>query len=380
MEARENISAALPDVAAAQIEADDIEYLSRGVLIRRRFWRHRLARLGLPVLVALYLMAIFADFIAPYPAHTRLKGFKDAPPSTIHFGVEENIFQPYVYARKREFHPKTFREIYTEETDVKYPIHFFTRGEPYVVLGLFKLDLHLFGVDEDANITLFGTDAVSRDLFSRTVIAARVSLFVGLGGVAISFVLGCLIGGVSGYVGGIVDEAIQRIIDLLIAIPTLPLWMVLSAAIPRHWPVEHTFFAITIVLSIVGWTGLARVVRGKLLSLRDLDFVVASKLCGGSDLYIINRHLLPNFASHLIVTLTLAIPGMILGETALSFIGIGMLEPGVSWGVLLQDTMNFGALVHQPWKLIPGLFIIVTILMFNFVGDGLRDAADPYSL
>ena len=380
MEARENISAALPDVAAATMTDDSIEYLSRGKLIRRRFWRHRLARLGLPVLVALYLMAIFADFIAPYPAHTRLKGFKDAPPSTIHFGVEKNIFQPYVYARKREFHPKTFREIYTEETDVKYPIHFFTRGEPYSILGLFKLDLHLFGVDEDANITLFGTDAVSRDLFSRTVIAARVSLFVGLGGVAISFVLGCLIGGVSGYAGGIVDEAIQRIIDLLIAIPTLPLWMVLSAAIPREWPVEHTFFAITIVLSIVGWTGLARVVRGKLLSLRDLDFVVASKLCGGSDLYIINRHLLPNFASHLIVTLTLAIPGMILGETALSFIGIGMLEPGVSWGVLLQDTMNFGALVHQPWKLMPGLFIIVTVLMFNFVGDGLRDAADPYSL
>ena len=380
MEARENISAALPDVAAATVADDSIEYLSRGKLIRRRFWRHRLARLGLPVLVALYLMAIFADFIAPYPAHTRLKGFKDAPPSTIHFGVEENIFQPYVYARERSFHPKTFREIYTEETDVKYPIHFFVRGEPYTILGLFKLDLHLFGVDEATNITLFGTDSVSRDLFSRTVIAARVSLFVGLGGVAISFVLGCLIGGVSGYAGGIVDEAIQRIIDLLIAIPTLPLWMVLSAAIPRHWPVEHTFFAITIVLSIVGWTGLARVVRGKLLSLRDLDFVVASKLCGGGDLYIINRHLLPNFASHLIVTLTLAIPGMILGETALSFIGIGMLEPGVSWGVLLQDTMNFGALVHQPWKLIPGLFIIVTVLMFNFVGDGLRDAADPYSL
>ena len=221
----------------------------------------------------------------------------------------------------------------------------------------------------------------SRDLFSRTVIAARVSLFVGLGGVAISFVLGCLIGGISGYTGGIVDESdFNALSILLIAIPTLPLWMVLSAAIPREWPVEHTFFAITIVLSIVGWTGLARVVRGKLLSLRDLDFVVASKLCGGGDLYIINRHLLPNFASHLIVTLTLAIPGMILGETALSFIGIGMLEPGVSWGVLLQDTMNFGALVHQPWKLIPGVFIIVTVLMFNFVGDGLRDAADPYSL
>ena len=370
----------MTDLAPADAQGDSIEYLSRGKLIRRRFMRHRLARLGLPVLLVLYMIAIFADFIAPYRPDTRLKGFKDAPPSVIHFGVEEYRFQPFVYARKRAFHPKTFRETYTEEEDEKFPIHFFVRGEPYSVLGLFKLDLHLFGTDEDTNITLFGTDSVSRDLFSRTVIAARVSLFVGLGGVTIGFVLGCLIGGVSGYFGGIIDEVIQRIIDLLIAIPTLPLWMVLSAAIPRDWPVEQTYFAITIVLSIVGWTGLARVVRGKLLSLRDLDFVTSSRLSGGSEIYVITRHLLPNFASHLIVSLTLAIPGMILGETALSFIGIGMQEPGVSWGVLLQDTMNFGALVHQPWKLIPGLFIIVTVLMFNFVGDGLRDAADPYSL
>lgn len=380
MEVPEEATTLAPERFARDIRDASIEYMSRGKLIRLRFWRHRLARLGLPVLSALYLMAIFADFIAPFPADARLKGFKDAPPSVIRFGVDGNSFQPYVYARKRSFHPKTFREVYTEEEDEKFPIHFFVRGEPYKILGLFELDLHLFGVDEGANITLFGTDSVSRDLFSRTVIAARVSLFVGLGGVAISFVLGCLIGGISGYIGGIVDEIIQRVIDLLIAIPTLPLWMALSAAIPREWPVSHTYFAITIVLSIVGWTGLARVVRGKLLSLRDLDFVVASKLSGGSDLYIITRHLLPNFASHLIVSLTLAIPVMILGETALSFIGLGMQEPGVSWGVLLQDTMNFGALVHQPWKLIPAVFIIVTVLMFNFVGDGLRDAADPYSL
>ncbi len=380
MELPKKTTALSPETPPPNDGNDSFEYLSRGKLIRRRFWRHRLARLGLPVLLVLYLIAIFADFIAPYRADTRLKGFKDAPPGVIHFGVGENRFQPFVYARKREFHSKTFREIYTEVEDEKFPIHFFVRGEPYDVLGLFKLDLHLFGTDEDANITLFGTDSVSRDLFSRTVIAARVSLFVGLGGVAISFVLGCLIGGISGYLGGIVDEVIQRIIDLLVAIPTLPLWMVLSAAIPRQWPVAQTYFAITVVLSIVGWTGLARVVRGKLLSLRDLDFVTSSKLSGGSDMYVITRHLLPNFASHLIVTLTLAIPVMILGETALSFIGVGMQEPGVSWGVLLQDTMNFGALVHQPWKLIPAVFIIVTVLTFNFVGDGLRDAADPYSL
>ena len=361
---------------SADSGGESIDTMSRAKLTRRRFRRHRLARIGLAVLALLYLVAIFADFIAPYRPDTRLKGFKDMGPSAIHF----DGLRPFVYARERSFHPKTFREIYSENTDEAHFIHFFVRGENYDVLGLVKLDLHFFGVSDDANITLFGTDGVSRDLFSRTVIAARVSLFVGLVGVILSFVLGCLIGGVSGYFGGIVDEIIQRIIDLLIAIPTLPLWMALSAAIPRKWSVEQRFFAITIVLSIVGWTGLARVVRGKLLSLRDLDFVTAARLSGGSDIYLITRHLLPNFASHLIVTITLAIPGMILGETALSFIGVGMQEPGVSWGVLLQDTMNFGALAHQPWKLIPGVFIVVTVLMFNFVGDGLRDAADPYSL
>ena len=359
--------------------AESVEYMSRGKLISRRFRRHRLARIGIAVLIVLYTMAIFADFIAPYRAVTRLKGFKDMEPSPIHFGGSTGI-QPFVYARERSFHAKTFREVYTEVEDEQFLIQFFVRGEPYEVLGLFKLDLHLFGTPDGANITLFGTDTVGRDLFSRTILAARVSLFVGLGGVLISFFLGCLIGGISGYFGGLIDEVIQRIIDLLVAIPTLPLWMALSAAIPVKWSVEQTYFAITVVLSVVGWTGLARVVRGKLLSLRDLDFVTASRLSGGSDLYVITRHLLPNFTSHLIVSLTLAIPGMILGETALSFIGLGMQEPGVSWGVLLQDTMNFGSLVHQPWKLIPGLFIVVTILMFNFVGDGLRDAADPYSL
>lgn len=360
----------------------DYEYTSVTKLMWRRFHRHRLARIGGITLIALYALALLSDYISPYDSHTRLKGFKDVPPSRIRIRDENGTWQrPFIYGIERSRHPETFREIYTELTDEIVPIEFFVRGDTYKFMGLVRSDHHLFGVSgENRHIFLFGTDSISRDLFSRTLKGARISLFIGFAGVFISFFLGCLIGGISGYFGGVVDEAVQRFIDLMISIPTLPLWITLSAAIPTDWSVEATFLAITVVLSLFAWAGLARVVRGKLLSLRDLDFVIAAKIGGSSDLSTILTHLLPNFASHLIVTITLSIPGMILGETALSFIGIGMQDPGVSWGVLLQETRNFAALAHHSWKLIPLLFIIVTVLMFNFVGDGLRDAADPYSL
>ncbi|MHB8627023.1 MAG: ABC transporter permease [Aggregatilineales bacterium] len=362
-------------------EAERIGYQSQGRLILRRFLRHKLARLGLIVLAILYFAAIFADFVAPYASDTRFRGAQNAPPSAIHFDSTTNgLRTPFVYARQRTTDPNTFQTVYTEITDKEYTLKLFVHGERYKFLGLIESDLHLFGVDGNVPINLFGTDDVSRDLFSRVIIGARISLFVGFVGVAISFILGCIIGGISGLLGGLVDEVIQRVVDLLISIPTLPLWMALTAAIPRNWSVVQTYFAITLVLSVVGWAGLARVVRGKLLSMRDLDFVVAARISGAGDLYIVIRHLLPNFASYLIVSMTLAIPGMILGETALSFIGLGMQEPGVSWGVLLQNTMNITAIAFTPWKLIPVVFVFVTVLMFNFVGDGLRDAADPYSI
>lgn len=361
---------------------ESVETISQGRLIWRRFKRHRIALFGLCVLTFFYVVAIFAGFFAPYSATTRFRGMQNAPPVTIHFTDENGrLTAPYFYDRKRERDPQTFAPVFTDILETRHPVLFFVRGDTYRLLGIFETDIHLFGTDDPSvGLNLFGTDDVSRDLFSRVIYGAQVSLFIGFGGVFISFILGCVIGGVSGYLGGRIDEITQRIIDLLISIPTLPLWMALTAAIPRDWSVTQTYFALTLVLSAVGWMGLARVVRGKLLTLRDLDFVTASKLAGGNDFYVVVRHLLPNFASHLIVTITLAIPGMILGETALSFIGLGMQDPGVSWGVLLQETLNFTAIAQQSWKLIPAVFVVITILMFNYVGDGVRDAADPYSL
>lgn len=360
------------------------DYLSQGKLIWLRFRKHTLAKIGIIILTILYTVAMLSDFVAPYTSQERFRGYKDASPTKVHFITEDGQFQgPFVYAVEKTRDPETRRVTYVEVTDQAYRIRFFVRTEPYKFLGFIETDLHLFGVEENDNevaVWLFGTDSLSRDLFSRVLIGARVSLFIGLGGVLLSFLLGCLIGGISGYLGGTVDGIIQRVIDLLTSIPTLPLWMALSAAVPRDWSVTQTYFAITLVLSVVGWTGLARVVRGKLLSLREMDFVTAARISGSSNFKIITRHLLPNFMSYLIVSITLSIPGMILGETALSFIGMGMQEPGVSWGVLLQDATDLVSLAHHPWKLIPTIFVITTVLMYNFVGDGLRDAADPYSL
>ena len=252
-----------------------------------------------------------------------------------------------------------------------------TRGETYKMWNLFKSNLHLFGT-ENGPIFLFGTDRMGRCLFSRIIYASRISLSIGLVGVFLSFVLGLILGGIAGYFGGVADSIIMRAVDLLISIPTLPLWMGLAAAVPVNWPVIKTYFAITIILSIFGWTSLARVVRGKFLALREEDFIIAAKIAGASEGRIITRHLLPSFLSYLIVSLTLSIPGMILGETVLSFLGLGLQPPAVSWGVLLQDIQRVENLAFHPWLSIPCFFVIVTVLTFNFVGDGLRDAADPY--
>lgn len=355
---------------------------SQWQLMWLRFRRHRLAMTAGPLLAGLYLAAIFCPFVAPYYSQTRLTPYLDAPPQGIHFfsreGGRARLQGPFVYGLKEQFNPDTFRRSYIVDPDAKCPVRFFVKGEQYTVLGLFRSSRHLFGGDA-CPIFLFGTDVLGRDIFSRIFYGARISLSIGLVGILLSFVLGLSLGGISGYFGGIVDEVIQRIIDVLKSIPTLPLWMALSAALPRDWPIIKVYFAISIIFSIVGWTGLARVTRGKLLALREEDFATAAKVAGAGELRIVVRHLLPLFLSYIIVSLTTSIPGMILGETSLSFIGLGLQPPAVSWGVLLKDAQSLVAIAHQPWKLIPGLFVVATILLFNFLGDGLRDAADPYS-
>jgi len=352
---------------------------SQWQLMWRKFRKHKLALAAICVLGFLYFLAIFCEFITPYGPLTRFTKYVNAPPQQIHFFDKDKGFQlrPFVYGLKSKRDPVTFRSMFTIDKAKRYPIHFFARSEPYKLWGLFKSNLHLFGTKNES-VFLFGTDGLGRDLFSRNIYASRISLSIGLIGVFLSLVLGMMLGGIAGYFGGVADSIIMRSVDLLVSIPTIPLWMSLAAAVPRDWSIIKTYLAITIILSIIGWAGLARVIRSKLLALREEDFTMAARIAGAREERIIIRHLLPSFSSYLIVNLTLAIPGMILGETALSFLGLGLQPPAVSWGTLLQDAQNVRTVAHHPWLLIPCLFVIVAVLMFNFLGDGLRDAADPY--
>jgi peptide/nickel transport system permease protein len=363
----------------SKTEEEKIYLASQWQLMWWKFKRHKLAMLGGWTLLILYMLAIFCEFFAPYSPTSRFEGYEYAPPQIIRIYDKERGFQwPFVYALRSEMDPSTFRFKVLEDRSKKYYVKFFVRGESYKLLGVFNSNIHLFGAD-GGPIFIFGSDKLGRDLFSRILHGARISLSIGLIGVFLSFILGLIIGGISGYLGGMIDEVIQRTIDFLISIPTIPLWMALSAALPRDWPVIKTYFGITILLSIFGWCGLARVVRGKLLALREEDFTMAARLAGASEWRIITRHLLPSFASHIIVSITLAIPNMILGETSLSFLGLGLQPPAISWGVLLQDAQKLAEIALHPWLLIPCIFVIVTVLSFNFLGDGLRDAADPYA-
>jgi len=359
---------------------EELYVASQWKLMWWKFKKHKMAIAAIVVLLILYLLAIFCEFFAPYYLHKRYIEYIYTSSQRLHFFNEEGFhLLPFVYGLKREIDPVTLRKSYFEDEREIYPVRFFVRGDKYKFWNLFKTDLHFFGVEgRGGTIFLLGTDRLGRDMFSRILYGARISLSIGLVGVFFSLVIGVVLGGISGYYGGVADTIIQRLIEVLRSFPTIPLWMSLSAALPSHWPPLRVYFGIVIILSLFGWTGLARVVRGKLLVLREEDFAMAARLTGSKEMRIITLHLLPNFMSHIIVSITLAIPYMILGETTLSFLGIGLQPPITSWGVLLKEAQNVCTIALHPWLLIPAFFVITTILAFNFLGDGLRDAADPY--
>ncbi|WP_312880320.1 ABC transporter permease [Paenibacillus phytorum] len=358
----------------------DVYYSSQWRLMYHRLKKHKLARISLVILSLFYIAAIFAQFIAPYGLESYDSKYVNAPPAKVSFIDAEGKFQfrPFVYDLKSARDPVTLRKVFVPDEKVRHSIRFLVKGESYKFLGLIPTNRHLFGVDQPGRVFIFGTDGMGRDLLSRIVMGSQISLSIPLIGVTISFVLGLFIGGVSGYFGGWIDSVIQRFIEIIRSFPTLPLWMALSAAIPPRVPVVTMYIYIVIIFAFIGWTELARVARGKFISLKNEEYVLAAKIAGVSDAKIIIKHLLPGFISYLVVATTLAIPGMILGETAMSFLGLGIRSPATSWGVLLQEAQQIENVALYPWKLIPLGFVIVTVLTFNFLGDGLRDAADPY--
>jgi peptide/nickel transport system permease protein len=373
--------AGTPTTARIARKEDEVKVTSVRRLMWLRFRRNRLAVIGGIFLVLMYLSAIFAGFIAPNDPREVHSQYVSMAPHGLHFFDTEGNFHPipFAYGLESAVDPATFRRTFEIVPEEKYPLRLFVRGPEYTILGFIKSDIHLFGVEEPGILFLFGTDTQGRDIFSRVWYGAQVSLSVGLLGVILTLIFGSIIGIASGYIGGLFDDVVQRIIELLMSFPQLPLWLALATLIPDNWPSDRTYFAITIVLAILSWGALARQVRSMVYSLREADYVTAARYSNCSDWRIITRHLLPNTMSHIIVIATTAIPGMILGETALSFLGLGIRSPLVSWGLLLSDAQHVRVLIQQPWILTPAIFVIATVIAFNFLGDGLRDAADPFA-
>ena len=349
--------------------------------LRLMWWKfrmHRLAVISGIFLAALYSMIAIVEFLAPYNLHTRNVDFIYSPPQRVHLFDKGEFVGPFVYGRQMTLDMNTLRRVYTDKTDDVQPLRFFCRGDSYRFWGLFEGDVHLVCPAKDGQLFLLGTDRLGRDVLSRILYGARISLTIGLIGIAISFSLGIVIGGWAGYHGGVFDLIVQRIIEVLQSIPSIPLWMALAAIMPITWSPMLIYLGITAILGLLDWTGLARAVRSKLLSLREEDYVLAAQLMGAKSGRIIGRHLVPGFMSHLIATATMSVPGMILGETALSFLGLGLRPPITSWGILLTEARSVSVIAFYPWLLLPIIPVMLVILAFNFFGDGLRDAADPY--
>lgn len=344
-----------------------------------RFRRHRLAVISAVFLLVAYVLTLVTEMISPYGLNSRHPDFILAPPQSVNFFHENRFIGPFTYDLKYRLDLESMTRQYTEDQSNPRPLRFFCRGDEYYFWGMIEAQFHLVCPPEGGTVFVLGTDRLGRDMLSRILYGARISLTVGLIGVSISLVLGLVLGGIAGYYGGWPDSLIQRVIEMLRSFPELPLWMALSAALPVDWSPLLVYFGITVILGFLDWTGLARAVRSKLLALREEDFVTAARLMGAPPKRIIARHLLPNFMSHIIASATLTIPGMILGETALSFLGLGLRAPITSWGVLLAEAQNINVVVLYPWLLLPVVPVILVVLAFNFLGDGLRDAADPYS-
>lgn len=343
-----------------------------------KFKDHRLAHIALYVVGLLYLIALLCEGIAPNDPNRRNAPRKYVPPQRVRIWHRRRPRLPFVYDVVRHKDPETLALNYTLDRDRPRTLHMFAKGDPYHLWGLIPLRRHLIGLGDGRRLYLMGGDKLGRCVFSRIVYGSRISLSIGLIGVILSLVIGIVLGGISGYYGGIIDTLIQRLIEVLRSFPTIPLWLALSAAMPATWGQLRVYFCMTVILALIGWTGIARVVRGKILSLREEDYAMAARVAGVREFTIILRHLVPGFTSHLIVTMTIAIPRMILAETSLSFLRLGLRPPTISWGVLLQDAQNVNAIALYPWLLFPVVFVIAAVLVFNFLGDGLRDAADPY--
>lgn len=373
----------VPQAPVVEEPVSDVGQLSQNTLIRRRFARNKLAMTGLIGLIIMYILVFLGPFIAPNEYTFQNSDYNFGGPSQLTLRGPQGQFGLYMYPMTTQLDQKAFKFVFVVDKAHPIPIKFFAKGDPYTLLGFIHSDIHLFNVDAPNRLYLMGADAIGRDMFARTLVGGQISMTVGLVGVILSLVLGSILGTISGYFMGLADDVIQRIIEVISSFPTIPLWAALAAALPpvsENFSALDRYFLITLVLSLTNWTGLARQLRAKVMAYRSADFCQAAVAAGASDSRVIFIHMLPNAASHIIISAALSVPSMILGETALSFLGLGILPPMVSWGALLRDAQQVTVIVQHPWIMIPGIAVILAVLFFSFLGDGVRDAVDPYSI